>query len=71
MSTFHIFVERWQPFTNFIIGCDQKMRIRHRPRELSHCDECLDRRQARNLEVQAYYDQIRVRCKNGKHPGWS
>jgi hypothetical protein len=71
MSDLHIFVEGWQPFTNFIIGCDPHMRIRHNPRSIYRCGECGDLRQARNLEVQAYYDQWRVRCKDGKHPGWS
>lgn len=70
MSNIHIFAEECQPYTNFIIGCDPKMRIRHKLRQLSFCHECLDRRQCRNLEVQAYYDGLRIRCKDGKHPGW-
>ena len=71
LGNVHVFVEPWQPFTDFIIGADTEMRIRHRPRELARCHVCLDRRQARNLEVQAYYDRLDVRCKGGKHPGWS
>lgn len=71
MSDSHMLVEPWQPYTDFIIGCDPELRIKHRPDQLGYCHECLDRRQARNLEVQAYYDQIRVRCKDGKHPGWT
>ena len=68
MTTVHIYQETWQPFTKFSWA---GIPIHYKPRSLHQCHECLDRRQARNLEVQAYYDGWRVRCKDGKHPGWS
>ena len=64
----HIFRELWQPFTRFY---DSGMLVKFAPRSLHVCDECRDSRQARNLEVQAYANYWRVRCKGGKHPGWS
>ncbi len=69
VGTVHIYCYPWQPFTRFEVGY-MGVWIKHKPRELFHCHECLDRREARNLEVQAYYDHLRVRCKGGKHPGW-
>jgi hypothetical protein len=68
MSQLHIFVERWQPFTRFVSA---GRTFRRKPCSVSYCDVCGDRRQARNLEVQAYYDGWRIRCKGGRHPGWS
>jgi hypothetical protein len=66
--TVHIYAYPWQPFTRFD---DCGHIFRHKPRSLYRCHECGDRRQARNLEVQAYYDRWFVRCAGGRHPGWS
>jgi hypothetical protein len=63
----HIFRESWQPFTDFMAA---DIRIANKPGERFACHECGDTRQAKNLEVQAYYDHWRIRCKNGDHPGW-
>lgn len=67
MTYIHVFRANWQPFTDF--DCSG-IRITHKPNSLFRCQECGDARRAKNLEVQAYYDGWRVRCKDGKHPGW-
>lgn len=65
----HVYAYPWQPFTNFD-HCG--FRRRHKANDTRfHCYECLDRRAAKNLEIQAYYDEVFIRCKDGKHPGWS
>ncbi len=66
-SRLHIFTEHWQPYTRFTFMDEL---IIHQPRSRYRCHECGDLREARNLEVQAYYDGWRVRCNGGKHPGW-
>lgn len=64
----HIYSLPWQPFTNFV---DVGHRVRHKPMDTRfHCQECGDRRAAKNLEIQAYYDTAYIRCRGGKHPGW-
>ena len=64
----HIYHEPWQPFTKYR---DYGMVFKHKPMDTRfHCHGCLDRRAAKNLEIQAYYDCSYIRCKGGKHPGW-
>jgi len=72
MSTpaLHVYHNPWEPLTAYTCPYEGKIR-RTNPRTLFQCHECLDRRQARNLEIQAYYDTVYIRCKGGKHPGWS
>lgn len=65
-----IYHNPWEPLTAYT--CPYEGTIRgYKPREIFRCHECGDRRQARNLEIQAYYDTTYIRCKDGKHPGWS
>lgn len=70
MSALHVFAYPWEPLTAYTCPYEGTIR-RTEPRKLYHCHECGDRRLARNLEIQAYYDYVRIRCKGGKHPGWS
>jgi len=61
MSNVHIF--RWEPHI--------EKWMKRPAHKIYHCHECYDRRQARSLEISVDYDRIRIRCKDGKHPGWS
>lgn len=68
MAELHIYTAPWQPFTNFM---DHGFRRRYRPMDTRfYCYECCDRRAAKNLEIQVYYDKVNIRCKDGRHPGW-
>jgi len=67
-TSIHIYRSPWQPFTNYDM-CG--IRCTHKPNDTTfHCHECRDKRAAKNLEIQAYYDCAFIRCKDGKHPGW-
>ncbi len=69
MTSIHIFAYPWQPFISYD---DCGIRVKHKPNDTRfYCHECRDRRAAKNLEIQAYYDEYFIRCKGGKHPGWS
>jgi hypothetical protein len=69
MNNLHIFRSGpWQPMTEYdVLG---EFTIRNAPRKLFRCHECNGLHQARNLEISVDYDRARVRCKDGKHPGW-
>lgn len=58
----------WQPLTRFYEPYLEKWVTR---RGMFRCHECNGRRQARSLEISVDYDRVRIRCKDGKHPGWS
>jgi hypothetical protein len=60
---------QWQPLTQYEDPYIVRI-VRTPSHNIYRCHECLDRRQARNLEISVDYDRIRIRCKGGKHPGW-
>lgn len=71
MADLHIYRSGpWQPLTKYSVP-DMGRTYRTPSRKMYRCHECLDRRQARSLEISVCYDRIRLRCKDGKHPGWS
>lgn len=60
----------WQPLTRFWEPYLEEWIVRPTNR-IYRCHECCDRRQARSLEISIDYDRVQIRCKDGKHPGWS
>jgi hypothetical protein len=59
----HVYTAKWQPFTCFK-NWDGSI-VLHGDRMLFRCHECRDRRWAKNLKVQAFYDMWRIRCADG------
>jgi hypothetical protein len=60
----HVFTEGWQPLTKYRDPVTERV-IRVNPRKIYHCHECRDRRWAKWLKIQAYYDMCRIRCADG------
>ena len=72
-SDIHIFRSGpWQPLTRYFDDNfpPEGRWFRTPAHKLYYCHECRDRRQARSLEISVDYDRVRIRCKDGKHPGW-
>lgn len=65
----HVYTTIWQPFTDFWM--DDYHFTHKRGDTRFSCHECGDTKRAENLEVQAYYDLWRIRCKCDKHLGWN
>ena len=70
MTDVHIFQSgQWQPLTRYWDPYTETW-IETSPRKKYRCFECGDERSARSLEISVDYDRTRLRCKDGKHPGW-
>ncbi len=64
----HLYRAPYQPATRYHIALDgtRGVTIRHHSRAQIRADCCKERRYARNLRVQVYYDCLRFWCRQGK-----
>jgi len=66
VSTIHIYTTNHQPATRFVDRNSGKpFWTRMNPRRLLWCNACRQRRWAKYLTVQVYYDQILFWCRKG------
>lgn len=64
--TVHVYTAPWQPLTRYVVQLgDYEHAVVTKPRALYRCHTCRRRRRAENLEVQVFYDTVRVRCCGG------
>lgn len=66
--TSHLFTAKMEPATRYDLGAPsgKRMIVHHGQRQLISAICCGKRRQARNLWVQVFYDDVRFWCRKGK-----
>ena len=63
MGEVHFYTRPWQPFSRYR-EVDGHV-VAHNPRAVFVCGQCRDRRWAKHLTIQVFYDLVRIRCADG------